>query len=55
LADRRALGRSWADIAAEVGGKPDALRLRLSRAADRVAHDLGLDEDGGAAGPAGEV
>jgi RNA polymerase sigma-70 factor (ECF subfamily) len=50
LADQRALGRSWADIAAEVGGNPDALRLRLSRAADRVARELGLDEEVGASG-----
>ena len=44
LADQRALGREWADIAAEVGGTPEALRKRLSRAIDRVAQELGLDE-----------
>jgi RNA polymerase sigma-70 factor (ECF subfamily) len=43
LADQRALGRSWVDIAADVGGKSDALRMRLARAADRVARELGLD------------
>jgi RNA polymerase sigma-70 factor (ECF subfamily) len=53
LADQRALGRSWADIAAAVGGNADALRIRLSRAADRVARELGLDEDLGAPGRAG--
>ena len=36
LADRRADGREWADIAAEVGGNPEALRKRLARALDRV-------------------
>jgi RNA polymerase sigma-70 factor (ECF subfamily) len=44
LADQRALGRSWADIAAEAGQNADALRLRLSRAVDRVARELGLDD-----------
>jgi RNA polymerase sigma factor (sigma-70 family) len=43
LAEQRAQGRPWAEIAAEVGGSPDRLRLQLTRAFDRVAHDLGLD------------
>ncbi len=44
LADRRAEGRSWAEIATELGGSPDALRKKLARALDRVARELGLDE-----------
>ena len=44
LADRRADGREWADIAAEVGGNPEALRKRLARALDRVSDQLGLEE-----------
>jgi RNA polymerase sigma-70 factor (ECF subfamily) len=44
LADQRALGREWADIAAERHEQPDALRKRLARAVDRVARQLGLDE-----------
>ncbi len=44
LADRRCQGVGWADIAAEVGGSPDALRMKLNRAVDRVAQRLGLDE-----------
>lgn len=44
LADLRALGREWADIAAEVGGTPDARRKQLSRAIERVSRELGLDE-----------
>src|SRR5262249_12856502 len=44
LADHRAQGREWSDIAAELGGTPEALRKRLSRAIDRVADELGLDE-----------
>jgi RNA polymerase sigma-70 factor (ECF subfamily) len=44
LAEQRALGRSWAEIAADVGGRPDALRMRLARALDRVVAELGLPE-----------
>ena len=44
LADQRALGREWADIAEETGGSPEALRKRLARAVDRAARELGLDE-----------
>lgn len=44
LADQRALGRSWAEIAAEVGGNPDALRVQLARAVERVTQELRLDE-----------
>jgi RNA polymerase sigma-70 factor (ECF subfamily) len=45
LADLRALGREWGDIAAEIGGTPGALRKQLARALDRVARDLQIDED----------
>ena len=45
LAERRAEGRSWAEIAAEMGGNADMLRMRLSRAVDRVKHQLGLEGD----------
>jgi RNA polymerase sigma-70 factor (ECF subfamily) len=44
LADQRALGRSWADLAAEAEENADALRMRHSRALDRVARQLGLDD-----------
>jgi RNA polymerase sigma-70 factor (ECF subfamily) len=44
VADLRAQGREWADIAAELGASPEALRKRLTRAIDRVAQELGLDE-----------
>jgi RNA polymerase sigma-70 factor (ECF subfamily) len=44
LAELRALGREWRDIAAQVGGTPAARRKQLSRAIDRVARELGLDE-----------
>jgi RNA polymerase sigma-70 factor (ECF subfamily) len=44
LADQRAQGRGWADIAAESGGSAEALRKQLTRALDRVAAELGLQE-----------
>jgi RNA polymerase sigma-70 factor (ECF subfamily) len=43
LADQRALGRPWAEIAQEVGDKPDALRMQLERAVNRVTRELGLE------------
>jgi RNA polymerase sigma factor (sigma-70 family) len=43
LADLRAQGRSWADIAALLGGSPDARRVQLSRAVARVSRELGLE------------
>ena len=44
LAELRAQGREWPDIAAEVGGTPSGRRKQLTRAIDRVARELGLDE-----------
>jgi RNA polymerase sigma-70 factor (ECF subfamily) len=44
LADRRAQSQAWADIAAELGGSPEALRKKLARALDRVSLQLGLDD-----------
>ncbi|MFN4258481.1 MAG: RNA polymerase sigma factor [Gemmataceae bacterium] len=44
LMDQRALGREWADIAAELGGQANALRMKLSRALDRVSRQMGLKE-----------
>jgi RNA polymerase sigma factor (sigma-70 family) len=44
LAHHRAQGRGWEYIATQVGGSPEALRKKLARAIDRVAHELGLDE-----------
>jgi RNA polymerase sigma-70 factor (ECF subfamily) len=43
ILERREHGQEWADIAAELGGSPGALRVRLSRAAGRVARELGLE------------
>jgi RNA polymerase sigma-70 factor (ECF subfamily) len=47
LADLRAQGLTWAEIAAQVGGTPDGRRVQLARALDRVAGQLGLEEEGG--------
>jgi ECF sigma factor len=44
LAEQRALGRAWTELAAELGGTDVALRKKLSRALDRVMTELGLDE-----------
>jgi RNA polymerase sigma factor (sigma-70 family) len=48
LAQLRADGLSWAEVAAEVGGEPDALRKRLERAARWVRERLSLSEAGDA-------
>jgi RNA polymerase sigma-70 factor (ECF subfamily) len=45
LAELRAQGREWPDIAARVGGTPGGRRKQLTRALDRVARELGLDEE----------
>jgi RNA polymerase sigma-70 factor (ECF subfamily) len=44
LADRRAEGRVWDEIAAELGGTAEGRRKQLARALDRVSRQLGLDE-----------
>ena len=44
LADLRAQGQEWADIARQVGGTAEARRKQLTRAITRVARELGLDE-----------
>jgi RNA polymerase sigma-70 factor (ECF subfamily) len=44
LAELRADGREWADIAAELGGTAEGRRKQLARALNRVAQQLGLDD-----------
>jgi RNA polymerase sigma-70 factor (ECF subfamily) len=44
LADARSQGRSWAEIAEELGGDARALSKRLERAVDRVCAELGLED-----------
>lgn len=48
LADHRAVGLDWPEIAERVGGRPDALRKKLNRALDRVTAHLGLEVGDGA-------
>jgi RNA polymerase sigma-70 factor (ECF subfamily) len=43
LADLRAQGLAWAEIAQSLGGTAQARRMQLARAADRVARELGLE------------
>jgi RNA polymerase sigma-70 factor (ECF subfamily) len=45
LLELRQQGRDWAEVAAAVGGSPEALRKQLARAGERVARQLGLDEE----------
>jgi RNA polymerase sigma-70 factor (ECF subfamily) len=44
LFEQRAQGRSWDELAAEVGEPVERLRKRYSRAVQRVADQLGLEE-----------
>ena len=44
LLEGREQGREWTEIAAELRSSPEAIRKRLARAIDRVAHELGLDQ-----------
>ena len=44
LADMRAEGYEWPEIAARLGGTPQARRKQLTRAADRVTLELRLEE-----------
>jgi RNA polymerase sigma-70 factor (ECF subfamily) len=44
IAAKRAAGQEWAEIAAEEGESPEALRKRLARALDRVVPQFGLSE-----------
>jgi RNA polymerase sigma factor (sigma-70 family) len=43
LADQRAAGRGWDELAAELRVGPEALRKQLARAIDRVAGLLGVE------------
>lgn len=45
VAEGRAAGRSWEELAAALGGTPDGLRMQLARAQGRVAEALGLGVD----------
>jgi DNA-directed RNA polymerase specialized sigma24 family protein len=44
LTELRGEGHTWPEIAATLGGTPQARRRQMTRALDRVARHLGLDE-----------
>jgi DNA-directed RNA polymerase specialized sigma24 family protein len=44
LSDLRNQGLEWVQIATQLGGSPQARRVQLSRAVDRVARKLGLND-----------
>ncbi len=44
LTELRGQGHTWPEIAAALGGTPQARRRQLTRALDRVAQHMGLDE-----------
>jgi RNA polymerase sigma-70 factor (ECF subfamily) len=45
VADRRGAGQGWAEIAVALGGTADGRRMQFKRALDRVAPQLGLDDE----------
>ena len=47
LMEQRADGRGWNEIAAQSGEQVNAVRMRLTRALDRVAAELGLEQSHG--------
>jgi RNA polymerase sigma-70 factor (ECF subfamily) len=44
LAELRARGSTWAEVAAAAGGTEGGCRMQLTRALNRVAGELGLDQ-----------
>jgi RNA polymerase sigma-70 factor (ECF subfamily) len=44
VADLRGVGKTWAEVAAEVGGTADACRVQLQRAVARIGRELGLED-----------
>lgn len=43
IALQRELGRGWSDIAKELGGTADGIRIGFGRAIDRVSKELGVE------------
>ncbi len=44
VADLRAEGRTWAEVAIALGGTPEGRRKQLARALNRVAQQIGIDD-----------
>jgi RNA polymerase sigma-70 factor (ECF subfamily) len=47
IAELRREGCDWSEIATQLGGTPQARRMRLARAVERVSRQMGLDEPQG--------
>jgi RNA polymerase sigma factor (sigma-70 family) len=45
ISDLRSQGQSWEEVAATLGGTAQGRRMQLTRAVERTAHALGLEED----------
>ena len=45
IAERRSAGLNWQEVAAELGGNPEALRKQLARGVERVSRELGLEPE----------
>jgi RNA polymerase sigma-70 factor (ECF subfamily) len=46
VAELRGQGLAWDEVAAQLGGNAQARRMQLARAIERVAREVGLEEDG---------
>jgi RNA polymerase sigma factor (sigma-70 family) len=44
ILDLRSSGLDWGEVAARIGGTPEALRKKLARGVERVTRELGLEE-----------
>ncbi len=44
ICDLRSREMSWDEVAQQLGGTPNARRMQLTRAIDRVSHELGIDD-----------
>jgi len=44
IADLRKDGLGWAEVTTQLGGTPQARRMQLARAVERVSRQIGLDE-----------
>jgi hypothetical protein len=45
IADLRAQNLSWDEVAERLGGNANARRMQLARAVERLAKEMGLDDD----------
>jgi hypothetical protein len=43
ISDLRSRELSWEQVAAQLGGTPNGRRMQLTRALDRITHELGLE------------